>query len=52
LVSFIFLAMASEMGRGDGGLLNNLEQFLNDGAVHGRRARGKPQEGRARREGS
>jgi hypothetical protein len=43
--------MTREMGRGNGGLLNDLEQFLNDGAVHGRRARGKPQEGRARKVG-
>jgi hypothetical protein len=41
LVSFIFLSMARESGRSDGSLLNDLEQFLDDGAIHGKRAREK-----------
>ena len=33
--------MAREVGGGNGSLLNDLEQFLDDGAIHWERARGK-----------
>ena len=34
-VSFVFFAQAGQFGRGDGSLLNDLENFLDEGAIHG-----------------
>ena len=33
-VSLVFLAQACEFGGGDGGLLNDLKNFLDEGAIH------------------
>jgi hypothetical protein len=41
LVSLVLFTVAGEMGRSDGSLLNDFEQFLDDGAIHGKRAREK-----------
>lgn len=37
-ISLVFLAQAGQMGRGNGGLFNDLKNFLDEGAIHNGRA--------------
>ena len=37
-IGLVFLAQAGQMGRGNGGLFNDLKNFLDEGAIHNGRA--------------